>query len=124
MSNLPKIGDKVECISKNERNTGLTIGNVYSVCSCRWDDGDLLIGLVDDDNDGVYPYLSTKFKIKPTTKTKTPRKSALEKERDQLEARLALVNEGIKLESEIKTGTKELKVKKARLAEIKTKGAD
>lgn len=56
--------------------------------------------------------------------TKQPKKSALEKELTQLKARITLVKEGIKLESEIKTGTKELKVKKARLAEIKTKGAD
>lgn len=56
---------------------------------------------------------------KPTTSTKTPRKSALEKELTQLEARLTLVKEGIKLESEVKSGTNELKVKKARLAEIR-----
>lgn len=137
MSNLPKIGDTIKTGTLEEMQKIDGIGIYDRHLSCEGKLGVVtpsrLIRLggeyeiysitdtyfkfdLPDDTSFFYPIWAYEALLKPT---KQPKKSPLEKERDQLEARLALVNEGIKLESEVKSGAKELKAKRARLAVIR-----
>lgn len=142
MSNLPKVGDTIKTGTLEEIKAieGVYIeegGDLHCIRKSGYVSADAihLLGLESEirgigvdhiwflgDDEVELDYPKWAYEALLSKPTKQPKRSPLEAERDQLEARLAEVKEGVRLESEIKTDATNLKVKRARLAEIKKNG--